>query len=94
MSRNFGEDFYIFCTPKDDPTTNSYIKITEVDSPFSGVVFVINYIKLVKKLWGGYKLKYDYNIIEPPQNGAADTSGAAFKNLVGDIIVDIWEKFY
>lgn len=94
MPRNFGPDFYIFCTPKDDPDANSYIKIIDPESPFMGVVFVINWIKVVRKLWGGYKLKYDYTIIEPPEDTAVKTDDPTFKHFVGDIIVDIWEKHY
>jgi len=93
MLSKFDGDFYIFATPKDDPDSNSHIKVMEGE--FAGVIFVVNYIKLRKKhfnLFGKYVLRYDYTLIECPEGLIHPNVG--FDHLVGEIIEDIWEKYY
>lgn len=94
--RKFSPEFYVFCTPRNDPDANSYIKIIEPDCLFAGAVFVIHYIKIRRRFgfFGRYILKYHYDVIEPPADSKADTKGREFKNLIGDIIFDIWDKYY
>lgn len=94
---NLDDDFYVFCAPKDDPNSNSHIKIIDPDSPAAGMIFVVNWVKVRKKyfdLFGPYVLSYHYTILCPPEGKSFPENTKAYDPLVGVIIEDVWAKYY
>lgn len=88
----FTEDSYVFLTPN-DPDECQYVKIIDPDLKYAGVIVKIDYIKIEEK---GFKkqplLSYHYNIIEYPINAMDDRK--KFDIFVGDLILDIYDRFY
>ncbi len=90
--QNFPEDFYVFLTKKDGSSDKSYIKIIG-ETEYQGMVFEVNDVFFKKKLFGGYKFKYNYNIIEPPNDKNVNLKSKKLDRLIGDIILDIIERY-
>lgn len=60
-----------------------------------GSIFVVNWIKIRKKYWGlfgPYALKYHYTLIQSADDASVDMK--PLPALVGQIIEDVWEKYY
>ena len=66
-----------------------------MEGSFAGVVFVINWIKLRKKyfgIFGPYELKYHYSVVN--EESVLKKNDPKLHFLVGQIIEDVWEKYY
>ena len=68
----------------------SCIKITEGE--FKDVIFTYGHVKFAEKenTKGEIPLKFDYNVQRNYEN--KDTNSQEFKNLIGDILVEVVEK--
>lgn len=66
-----------------------------MDGSLAGLTFVVNWIKLRKKhfgVFGPYILKYHYSVVDMPSHPPPDSG--ELNTLVGQIIEDVWEKYY